>query len=357
MVSCSTSEQGPELWSGRKRQFTKSLWFHSLNSRPSLFAWQLTSKKCREPLNDKSSMAWGAGSCVPWKADRRLEILARKEKGIERLLGAFEILGWGNFILLSWSAPVQEDSLEEFTDAKVTSQWPLTACQARSEPSLLSAFIPSWLVFLFTPCFLSSAQDGAGGHHGDLRLLEAPRAHPHFWGFHHHAEAARWADKETAKTCRKGRRRGQKQQCTLLCVQQLEWGCHTHCWALGWSERTQSTEGDGNSRQAMPYGFPGLSRARALWVRRRSRKDFRVGQTSSRTQHELNVKRAEKDWGNAQPCQTPCSPFTFTICVQTHGEGGVDCPQEGLGDQGCVPLWGHAILISKHSGLAGDTFC
>lgn len=42
-------------------------------------------------------------------------------------------------------------------------------------------------------------------------------------------------------------------------------------------------------------GFPGLSRPRVLRARRRSRKDFRVEQTSSRAQHELNVKRAEKD--------------------------------------------------------------
>lgn len=64
----------------------------------------------------------------PLESRQKLEILSRNEKVIERLLGAFEILGWGNFILLSWSASVQEDSLEEFTDANVTFQWLLTAC-------------------------------------------------------------------------------------------------------------------------------------------------------------------------------------------------------------------------------------
>lgn len=157
-------------------------------------------------------------SCVPCKADRRLEILARKEKGIERLLGAFAILGWGNFILLSWSAPVREGSLEEFTDAKVTFQWLLAACQTRSEPSFLSACIPSWLTFWVTRCSLSFAQDRAGGHHGDLRLLEAPCAHPHLWRFHHHAEAARWENKGITKSPRKSRRRGHKSSNALCCV-------------------------------------------------------------------------------------------------------------------------------------------
>lgn len=68
-------------------------------------------------------------------------------------------------------------------------------------------------------------------------------------------------------------------------------------------------------------GFPGLLRAR-----RRSRKDCRVGQTSPSTQHELNVKRAQRDWGNAQPCQTRFSPFTVYIChlyANTRGSSGV----------------------------------
>lgn len=55
--------------------------------------------------------------------------------------------------------------------------------------------LTGWLMFLL----YSILQDGAGGHHGDLRLLEAPCAHPHLWGFHHHAEAARWVYKGCAK--------------------------------------------------------------------------------------------------------------------------------------------------------------
>lgn len=46
---------------------------------------------------------------------------------------------------------------------------------------------------------------------------------------------------------------------------------------------------------AMELGFPGLPRAGVLRARRRSRMDFRVGQTSPSTQHELNMKRAQKD--------------------------------------------------------------
>lgn len=45
----------------------------------------------------------------------------------------------------------------------------------------------------------------------------------------------------------------------------------------------------------MELGFPGLPRAGVLRARRRSRMDFRVGQTSPSTQHELNMKRAQKD--------------------------------------------------------------
>lgn len=123
----------------------------------------------------------------------------------------------------------------------------------------------------------------------------------------------------------------------------------------GWKQRT----GHALWGAMELLGFPGLSRARVLRASRRSRKDFRVGQTSSRTQHELNVKRAQKDWGNAQPCRTSCFPLTVYIChlyANTRGRG-VDCPQEALGDQGCISLWGHATLISKHSGLAGDTSC
>lgn len=51
-------EQCPELQSGRERQFTKSLCFHGLNPRPPLFTWQLISKNCGGPLNDKLSMPW-----------------------------------------------------------------------------------------------------------------------------------------------------------------------------------------------------------------------------------------------------------------------------------------------------------
>lgn len=39
------------------------------------------------------------------------------------------------------------------------------------------------------------------------------------------------------------------------------------------------------------------------------------------------------------------------------GEQGGSCLQEILGDQEYVSLWGHATLILKHSGLAGDIFC
>ena len=107
---------------------------------------------------------------------------------------------------------MQEGSLEEFTDVKVTFWWPLVACQVRSCLTLAS-----WLTF-FSPCFIFIAQDGVGGHYGDLRILEAPCAHSHLWRLHYHAEAARWAYRGHAKSCRKRRRRGCKSSNALCCA-------------------------------------------------------------------------------------------------------------------------------------------
>lgn len=138
--------------------------------------------------------------------------------------------------------------------------------------------------------------------------------------------------------------------------QWLEWGCHTHCWALSRSERTRSREGDGNSGQAVPYevqwnhlGSLVSLELESLRTRRRCRKGRRVGPREHRKTEEM-LNHIRHIILHLQ--------FAFAICMQTEGEGGVGgCPLEALGDQECISLWGHATLISKPSGLSGDAFC
>lgn len=108
-----------------------------------------------------------------------------------------------------------------------------------------------------------------------------------------------------------------------------------------------------------PLGLPGLLRARVLRARRRSRKDCRFGQTRPSTQHELNVKRAQKteEMLNRVRHIVLHLQFTFAVCMEAHEEQG-GCPLEALGDQECLPLgsyyldfktqwpcWRHFLLV------------
>lgn len=151
------------------------------------------------------SMSWGHVS--PAKQPESLRSLLKR-----RLLGAFEILSWGNFILLWWSAPVQEGSLEEFTDAKVTFWWLLAACQVRSEPSSPSSDTLTDSSSLFV--LFSLHRTGLEAIMETYAFWRPPVRTLTFEDF----TTMQKQQGECAKGCRKSRRRGCKSSNVLCCV-------------------------------------------------------------------------------------------------------------------------------------------